>query len=146
MRICIRTHVNSNWHEIEEQFNETLFLKLNPPLPKVQLIRFDGCKKGDVVEMELNFGLWKDQWISDITFNNRTEQGFEFIDKGSKLPFPFKYWKHHHIIQKSEKGTVIIDDITYRSLNRLVTLLMYPLLYLQFLYRRPIYKRTFSKP
>ena len=145
MRIQIKTEVRSDWKKVESLFNEDLFLKLNPPFPKVRLNRFDGCQKGDIVEMELNFILWKDRWRSDITSNSSNEDGFDFVDEGTKLPFPFKYWRHHHKVEKSENGSLIIDDISYKSLNSVLSLVLYPLLYLQFLYRKPVYKKTFSE-
>ena len=38
----------------------------------------------------------------------------------------------------------IIDDIHFEGRIPLLTVLMYPLLYLQFLYRKPIYRRYFN--
>ena len=64
--MAIKTEVEVSVNQVREGFTKDLFLKLNPPFPKVRLKRFDGCLKGDIVEMELNFGLWKDRWRSDI--------------------------------------------------------------------------------
>jgi ligand-binding SRPBCC domain-containing protein len=44
---------------------------------------------------------------------------------------------------KDDEGTIIIDDITFRTPSILTDYLFYPLLYLQFLYRKPIYKKVF---
>lgn len=132
--------------KVSEAFTKDLFLQLNPPFPKVTLERFDGCTKGDIVQMELNFGLWKDRWRSDITENEESEGLFRFIDVGSVLPFPFSKWKHQHTIKKENGKTLIVDDIEYSAKNVVLTTLLFPLLYLQFLYRKPIYKRVFSKP
>jgi len=97
--------------------------------------------------MELDFLLWKDTWTSIITHDSTTENGFDFIDEGKKLPFPFKKWKHHHIVtQNEDNGSDIIDDISYHSAFILLDLLLYPLMFAQFLYRRPVYKRVFGKP
>lgn len=145
MRITLQTEVTEHWTKVKEGFNGDLFLQLNPPLPKVKLLRFDGSEKGDLVSMELDFILWKDQWTSLITSDSETESGFDFIDEGEKLPFPFKRWKHHHIVKEKQPGSVIIDDIQFSSGIFILDLLLYPLLYLQFLYRKPIYKRVFSK-
>ena len=70
---------------VVEGFNESLFLKLNPPFPPVRLLQFDGCKKGDVVSLELNFILFKQQWISLITNDQTGEDYFQFIDIGEKM-------------------------------------------------------------
>lgn len=143
VRIIIKTQVEQQWAEIQKGFNEELFLQLNPPFPKVKIAQFDGSKKGDQVSMELNFGLWKDHWTSLITHDKTHDSGFDFIDEGTKLPFPFRYWRHHHIVEKNITGSVIIDDITFKSPLKLLDVLLYPLLYAQFLYRRPVYKRLF---
>lgn len=145
MQIQINTTVKASWQEVKEGFDEKLFLNLNPPIPKVKLLRFDGCQRGDVVKMELNFLFWKDIWQSDITLDKETEEGFMFIDEGVKLPFPFKAWKHEHIVVKKERGSLIADKITYKTLNPVLDFFLYPFLYLQFLYRKPIYKRVFDK-
>lgn len=143
MRIVLKTKVEQDWKQVQNGFNESLFLQLNPPFPKVKLKRFDGSKKGDKVAMELNFGLWKDQWISTITHDKTYPTGFEFIDEGSQLPFPFKQWKHRHVVEKINGETYIIDDIEFSSRYTLMDPFVYPLLYLQFIYRKPVYRRVF---
>ncbi len=145
VNIVITTEVEARVDQVREGFTQDLFLKLNPPFPKVRLERFDGCTKGDIVEMELNFGLWKERWRSDITDSEVTDSLFRFIDVGTTLPFPFSKWRHHHIVKEVEGKTIIVDDIEYFAKNNVLSALLFPLLYLQFLYRKPVYKKTFSK-
>lgn len=145
MHIKVKTQVSQPLQSVKEGFNQELFLKLNPPFPPVSLLRFDGCSTGDIVELLLDFKVSKQKWISEITFDNETENKFEFIDEGIVLPFPFSYWKHHHILEANQDGCEIIDSIEYRAKNRIVTTLLYPLLLLQFVYRKPVYKRIFNK-
>lgn len=145
VKILVKTNVKSTWQDVKNGFDEDLFLQLNPPLPKVRLLRFDGCRKGDTVKMELNFLLWKDIWQSDITSDQLSKDGFMFIDEGSTLPMPFMYWRHEHIVEKHGNGAQIIDRITYKSRNQVFDLILFPFLFLQFLYRKPIYKRVFGK-
>lgn len=144
MRLTIQTKVQAHWSKVQKGFNEDLFLELNPPFPKVKLKRFDGSEKGDLVSMELNFLLWKDTWTSEITFDQTSNTGFEFIDEGTQLPFPFKAWKHHHIIKETQGETYIIDDIRFDTNLLVLNVLLYPLLYLQFYYRKPIYRKLFK--
>lgn len=94
--------------------------------------------------MELNFILWKDQWTSIITSDSENQAGFDFVDEGKRLPFPFKKWRHHHKVEAQGSGSVIIDDIQYRTSLYIMDYLIYPLLYLQFLYRKPVYKKVFG--
>lgn len=126
-------------------FNQNLFLKLNPPFPPVRLLRFDGCSKDDIVSLELNFLLFKQQWTSVILEDGLDEKEFYFVDAGQKLPFFLKFWKHRHRIVKAGDGARIVDDITFRSPFFLMDFLLWPVLWLQFLYRKPIYQRVFKK-
>ncbi|NQZ74747.1 MAG: hypothetical protein HRT61_01340 [Ekhidna sp.] len=144
MRVRIKTSVVASLETVKEGFTEDLFLKLNPPFPPVELLRFDGCKKNDVVALELNFILFRQYWISVITEDQDNESEWFFVDKGSQLPFFLKRWRHRHVVQQSGEGAVIIDDITYSTGTILTDLIMYPALLGQFLYRKPVYKRIFK--
>jgi ligand-binding SRPBCC domain-containing protein len=144
MKINIETRVQQYYLKVKEGFNETLFTKLSPPFPPVKLLRFDGSKKGDLVSLELNFLFFKQKWTSEITEDKTTDQEFYFIDKGVELPFFLKEWQHKHRIINSGTGSIIRDEITYKSGFSLMTLLLYPALFIQFLYRKPIYKKIFK--
>lgn len=144
MNIKISTKVNQSLLKVWEGFNLELFSKLAPPFPPVVVKEFGGCLKGDKVHLELNFILFKQDWISDIVDQKRTESEIYFIDEGTKLPFFLKYWQHRHRLVKDDEGTLIIDDITFKTPTILTDFLFYPLMYLQFLYRKPIYKKVFK--
>ncbi len=144
MNIRLQTSVNQSAKEVWTGFNKDLFLKLSPPFPKVRLLQFDGSIKGDRVGLELNFGIFKQKWISDITDNGENDKEIYFVDQGTVLPFFLKKWKHRHILLKKDTGSDIIDEIYFTTGYLLTDLLMYPGLYLQFLYRKPIYRKFFS--
>ncbi len=144
VKIKIDTQVNQSLKRVIAGFNSQLFLKLNPPFPKVKLKQFDGCLTGDVVSLELNFILFKQTWTSTIVEDKSNEKQFYFIDEGTQLPFIFKAWQHKHLLSDKEGKTVITDDISYRTPFIILDWLMYPLLYLQFKYRGPIYRRAFG--
>jgi ligand-binding SRPBCC domain-containing protein len=144
MRIRIITDVNQSVSKVFEGFNETLFLQLSPPFPPVKLLRFDGCKKRDEVHLQLSFIFFKQQWISVITEFQNNEGEIYFIDEGISLPFFLKSWKHKHLIKTHQSTTQIIDDIEFSTGTTITNMLFYPLLYLQFLYRKPIYKKLFK--
>lgn len=145
MRITIRTKVKQEYKRIFQAFDINLFMKLKPPLVSLNVKRFDGCKKGDEIHIETNILGIRQQWISLITSQHSDENEIYFIDEGVLLPKPLKYWKHKHIIEKSIDSSIIIDDICYRSGSKFVDFLMFPALFLQFFYRKPIYKSYFSK-
>lgn len=144
MRLKLRTVVSQSVHQVMSGFTEDLFLKLSPPFPPVKLLQFDGSRTGDVVSLELNFLFFRQTWTSHITHHEETADRFSFIDEGVLLPFFLGSWRHHHIIEAHPEGSVIIDDISFRGRWFWMTPLLYPLLFLQFAYRKPIYRRYFS--
>ena len=143
MKLRIETKVNASLDAVKSGFTQNLFLKLNPPFPPVKLLEFGGCNEGDKVALQLNFILFKQMWISDITEDYTTDKRWFFVDQGTKLPFFLKTWKHHHEVQALDQGSLIVDDINYSTGTWLTDLLMYLPLLGQFLYRKPIYKKIF---
>ncbi|PSL03437.1 SRPBCC family protein [Cecembia rubra] len=143
MKINISTQVQQDYLSVKEGFNENLFLKLSPPFPPVKLLRFDGSSKGDLVILELNFLFTRQKWVSEITAEQTNGNEFYFVDEGIELPFFLKKWKHKHRIIRKGKQSLIRDEIEYEGHFGITTLLLYPVLYLQFLYRKPIYKKIF---
>ncbi|MCH6233873.1 SRPBCC family protein [Cognataquiflexum rubidum] len=144
MKINIETAVEQDYLQVKEGFNESLFTKLSPPFPPVKLLRFDGSKKGDVVTLELNFIFFKQKWTSLITEDHTDEKEFFFVDQGTALPFFLQEWRHKHRIIKNGKGSIIRDEITFKAKPGLLGIFLYPAMYLQFLYRNPIYKKCFK--
>ena len=144
MNIKINTKVEATLSKVRNGFTEDLFLSLNPPFPPVRLLEFGGCHTGDKVALELNFIFFKQEWVSDIIEDNESEHEWSFVDVGTKLPFFLKSWKHVHKVRDDNGDSIIIDDITFSTGLFLLDVLMYPLLLLQFLYRKPIYKKIFS--
>jgi len=142
MNIIIRTLVTADFEQVHTAFDERLFKALAPPLLPVKLVRFDGSKKGD--EVHLKFPM-KMEWISLITDNQLDKNRMSFIDEGIKLPFPLTFWKHEHIVLRKSNQTEIVDNINYHTSYKILDWLVYPLLYIQFLYRKPVYKKYFHK-
>jgi ligand-binding SRPBCC domain-containing protein len=144
MRITISTPVKQSRRPVAQGFNEELFKKLSPPFPPVKLLRFDGSSKGDTVALELNFIFFKQVWESHITESGETEREWYFVDEGVKLPFFLRYWQHRHRVVQTGTHATIIDDITYETPFLLTDYLMYPVMWLQFVYRQPVYRRVFG--
>lgn len=144
MKISISTKVAQSYLQVKQGFDAALFTKLSPAFPPVKLIRFDGSEKGDIVSLELNFLLFKQNWTSEIIEDKTTEDEFYFIDKGISLPFFLKDWEHKHRVIKHGSFSEIRDEIDYKAPFSILTILLYPILYLQFAYRIGVYKRVFS--
>lgn len=146
MKLLLKTPVRQPLPQVWAGFDRNLFEQLAPPFPPVEVVQFDGCAKGDVVHLRLNFLFFKQDWISDITDQKTGIDEIFFIDEGRKLPFFLRYWHHRHRLVRDTQtgGTVVIDDITFRTPILLTDWLFYPLMWLQFAYRKPIYKRVFG--
>ncbi|MCE7055923.1 hypothetical protein LZF95_14675 [Algoriphagus sp. AGSA1] len=144
MKINFSTKVSQDYLSVKKGFDKTLFQKLSPPFPPVKLLRFDGSEVGDLVSLELNFLLFRQRWTSEITDSHTDKSEYFFVDEGVELPFFLKKWKHKHRIIKEGNHTKIRDEVEFDGGSGLLSLLLYPALYLQFAYRKPIYKRVFA--
>ncbi|GAB3882024.1 SRPBCC family protein [Spirosoma agri] len=145
MHLELKTDVTKSMADVWQGFNRDLFDRLSPPFPPVDVVRFDGCLKGDVVHLRLNFLVFRQDWVSQIVDQQTTEFEIYFVDQGTRLPFFLTYWHHRHrLLRNPSGGTCIIDDITFRTPFRLTDLLLYPVMWLLFAYRKPIYKRLFN--
>ena len=143
-KIKIVTRVDAKHEDVINGFNRSLFLALKPPLMPMKLERFDGIEIGDKIILKVFVGVWQD-WVGVITEKQTGPAELSFVDIGEKLPFFLKEWRHlHRIIDEGDK-TVIVDDIHFKSWNLLSDVLVYPVLYLTFWYRRFPYKRFFKK-
>jgi ligand-binding SRPBCC domain-containing protein len=144
MQLHLKTKVNQDFKVVFDGFNEELFQKLAPPYPQIKLIRFDGSKPGDRIEIEMETGIKTFLWTSLIVSENKTGSEAYFIDEGQVLPTPLKKWRHKHLVTASGSGAIIHDIIEYTTGSKFMDILLYPLMLLQFSYRKPIYKKEFK--
>ena len=144
MKIKISTKVNKSYEEVFKNFNQPLLEKLTPPLIPFKLLKFDGSKKGDDIHIQLNILGLKQLWITHVIEDSHDKEEIYFIDQSSKLPFFLTFWKHKHRILNRKTGSQIIDEIEYRTPHFLLDYLCYPVMYLQFYFRKHIYKEEFK--
>ena len=145
-KLYFETQVSGNYQSIFERFDVKLFKALKPPGVNLEVVRFDGSKKGNEVHLKIGqLGITLD-WVSIITEDYAGERECYFIDEGRKLPPPLKYWRHQHIVRRVDNSTsLIIDDISFACHGGiLVESAMWPVLYAQFAARGPIYRGFFS--
>ncbi|MVM30536.1 hypothetical protein GO755_10870 [Spirosoma sp. HMF4905] len=148
MQFVLKTQVNQSLSIVWSGFNRSLFEQLSPAFPPVNVVRFDGCLRGDVVHLQLNFFLFRQDWISLIVDQQTSNEEIYFIDQGTRLPFFLTFWRHRHGLCRSvdeltgQEQTIIIDDVTFRTPFLLTNYLLYPILWLQFAYRKPVYRRV----
>lgn len=145
MNIKLETKVKGNHKEVMARFGRALFEALAPRLGKMEIVEFTGSKKGDRVHIRFLKPL-KAEWVSVITEDAANDEEAYFTDEGVQLPFPLSFWKHKHIVRQITADTsCIIDDITFRGPNVLITLLLYPAIFLGFYPRKKIYRSYFGK-
>jgi len=141
--MTFETIVSSSVEEVAKGFNQELFEALKPPLLTLKVKKFDGCVTGDEVHLEVGLGITM-SWVSKITSHIDTPEEWSFVDEGETLPPPLKNWHHHHRVIKRGDQAAIIDDIHFSTGLGLLDKLIYPLLFLQFKMRGPVYKKFFN--
>jgi len=145
MKLYFETPTERPFTEIRDQFNRGRFIYLSPALVPFEIRRFDGCKKGDEIHINLGINGLTRKWVSLITFEETNAAGWSFIDEGKLLPFPLKYWKHHHRVDKiSAQKSLIVDDITFECQPAFLTPVTRALLWTVFSVRPGRYKKFFE--
>lgn len=148
MHLTLRTAVAQPPARVMAGFTRELFVALAPPFPKLRLLRFDGCRTGDRVEIELDTLVKRLLWTSLIVDDGQQPDGtLFFVDEGQTLPPPLRSWRHRHLIEPGPQGgSTIVDDLEYYSASPALDALLYPAMWAQFAWRKPIYRRWFGKP
>ena len=136
--------MQGNYIDVLAKFDKKLFEALAPKGATMEIVAFTGSKKGDMVHIRF-VKPFKANWISDITDNGINNNEAYFIDQGRVVPFGIIYWQHKHIIKNLSPTTCqIIDDISFKGVNFIWTLLLYPALFIGFYPRKKIYKKYFG--
>ncbi len=144
MNVILKSPVKGNYKTVMAAFDRNLFEALKPPQGEMEIVEFTGSKKGDKVHMQFISPV-KAEWISDIVEDGISEKQAWFKDVGVKLPWPLATWTHRHIVEKvDENNSVIIDDMTFTGTNPLLSLLLYPAIFLGFYPRKKVYREYFN--
>jgi ligand-binding SRPBCC domain-containing protein len=143
MHFTISTTVNGHYKKVMNAFDLQLFKALQPKGISMQIETFTGSKKGDKVHIKF-LQPFATEWISDIIDDGENDTESFFIDKGIKVPFGISLWQHRHIVKNvSSTSCTIIDDITFEGINKIWSVLLWPVLYISFLQRKAVYKKYF---
>ena len=143
-QLRIETKISASPELSLQSFNRSLFLALNPPFPRVQLVQFDGVHLHGITHIVLNFLLFRQTWISKNVESEQSKLALRFVDEGIELPFFLRSWRHEHIIEGTDDGaTRIIDSIQFTG-RFVPDLFLQPILWLQFVYRKRIYAQIGS--
>ncbi len=142
----IKTEINAPFDKVWNGFGEKLFNALQPSFPATEVLRFDGCNIGDVVETNIKFFGIKQPFYAVIIDNAVNAQQACFTDIGTKLPFFLKAWQHKHIISSAGENTSIItDEIHFASWNKVAEAFLLPVIYGQLYMRKPVYRKFFQQ-
>lgn len=145
MNLKLKTSVKGNYKKVMAAFDLSLFEALKPPFGEMEIVEFTGSKKGDKVHIKFHSPI-KAEWISDIIEDEVTNEMAWFVDVGIKLPWPLVTWSHRHIVEKVDnENSIIIDDITFTGSNFILSLTMFPVIFLGFYPRKSIYQDYFKK-
>jgi len=144
-KIQIQTKVAGDFRSVMNQFDRDLFEALSPPVGKIELVKFTGSKTGDTVHLRFVHPI-RAEWISLITDHGERDGELYFVDEGKKLPPGLTYWKHEHVVRKlSSDQSLIIDRIRFKSYFWILSLLLYPIVFLTFYPRKKQYKSYFGE-
>jgi len=145
MKIFQTTRISASIETVKENFNQKLFEYLNPPGAKVDILRFDGTKKDDVLILNLKTPLLQTKWQGRIIERQETSNEFYFIDIGEILPMGLKTWHHKHLVTKiNEDSCLLIDDVNFTAKSKVAGLILYPMFWSMFFWRRHRYQRFFQ--
>jgi len=131
------------------RFDVTLLEYVSPPIPKININIYEGGNVGDRMDFTLDFFLFNRRWAGKITERVEKVDEFWFVDEGDQMAFGLRYWRHVHHVKQAGEGSIITDKVDFRTANSFFDLFLFPAMYLQFLYRKPRYRRYFrckSKP
>lgn len=138
------TQVSAQRDVVASQFDQSLLLKLKPPLVTMRLIQYDGQFRGDELKFAVGFGKFTQTWHGKITQHRYTDKDWLFRDEEIAVPVPLQKWQHTHALKANDSGTLIIDRVKFEGKNRIYTLLLCLPIALMFLLRKPPYQRWLS--
>jgi ligand-binding SRPBCC domain-containing protein len=127
-------------------FGEAAFLEsLSSRLVGLKVIRI-GLALGDEIECWYRGLGPRAPWISRIDSLYRRDGSIYFVERSSRVPWPFAWVHHHHRFLATGTGTTIIDDVWFETRPALLGALVYPVLWSSFVARRGRYRARFGAP
>jgi ligand-binding SRPBCC domain-containing protein len=141
MHFKISTRIATPFRQEMKGMTKERLLQLNPKFPPYEIVRFDGIYQGAEVHIVLHLAGRKEHWEYLISEVKDTEDSWSFVDESRKQPFFLRSWKHRYTICGDATYTKVTDQLEFRARFFLLDLLLYPWLYLHFLYRKPVYRK-----
>lgn len=116
-----------------------------PPLGLVKVKRYQGQTPGDIIDLKFNIP-FMGHWVVIIKDSFLSHREYSFTDRGLKVPFGIKYWKHNHrVVARNNNSCFIIDDIEFETSFVITDRLLYLPLFFMFYMRKPQYRSYYKK-
>ncbi|NEU30787.1 hypothetical protein GN156_08360 [bacterium LRH843] len=112
VRFTYTTIIHESMDDVWTFFSTASNLQRLTSFPKVTILSNPETKAGNEIVMKLSFVGATLNWVSSI---EKVEQPFLFVDRGVKLPFPFKEWRHEHHFMSHGDETIMTDSIVCRA-------------------------------
>jgi len=134
-----------NIQDVYSVFDFRLLTALSPPMMKPEAKIYEGNKLGDQLYFVIRTPIGGFPWKGKVTEESITENEIYFVDEGTEMAFGMSTWKHKHRLIKINDGTLIRDEVFFDTKNRLLKYVLLPGVWMQFLYRKPLYEKIVKK-
>lgn len=145
LKLHFESPVQAAFEKVVSGFNVDLFRALCPPFPRVKILRFDGIEEGNLIELRLNFILFQWRWFGKIISFQKSTDKLSFVDAGTKLPPFLTFWEHTHTVLRSERTSIIRDEICFLPAGGWPVFLVKWMIILQMQPRKRIYQEFFTR-
>jgi len=127
--------------KVIESFHDKDFVSFLIKFQPVKIVVWNGIKNGKLAEFKFWFFGWKTMNVIHKNYVLKTNH-LSFEDHGNLLPFGLKNWKHRHIIEKVNNGTLITDLVSFEG-NSFKNIFIKPIMLFPIVIRRITYKIWF---
>ena len=127
--------------KVIESFHNKDFVTFLIKFQPVKIIAWDGIKDGKLAEFKFWFFGWKKMNVIHKNYLLKSNY-LSFEDHGSLLPFGLKKWKHKHIVEKVNEGTLITDLVSFDG-NGFTKIFVKPIMLFPIALRKMTYKIWF---
>lgn len=146
MKFAVESKITGiDFRKVYDVFDFKLLSDLSPSFMKPEAIIYEGNKRGDRLSFRLHTPFFTTLWEGKVSEEKYAEDEIYFVDEGDKMPFGMRLWRHKHRIIKTDYGTLIRDEVQFDTKNSLLTFFLLPGIWLQFLYRKPLYDKIIKK-
>jgi ligand-binding SRPBCC domain-containing protein len=146
MRFVLRTAVGQPPDEVFPVFGEASFVEsLAPGFMGLKVVKI-GLELGDEIEVRFTKLGPRTPWTSRIDELDNGPDGIRFVDRSGQIPWPLAWLHHHHGFLVHGEGTLLVDDVRFRTRPAFIGIFVWPVLRLSFGLRRGAYRKRFGRP